>query len=278
MSWTLVRAHFPELPEDTSPLIELFRVHGIENTAEEGHSIVGCIVDNDAAPAAIVELSDDLRTAGATEIETGPYAEVDWDAVWRAHFRPRRVGQRFVIRPTWEEFESRSEDLIIVLDPGEAFGTGDHPTTRMCLSALEEVVNDGSNVLDLGCGSGILAIGAAKLGAKRVVGTDIEPVAIEVARANGALNREPGIEWRVGDVLEELPEERWNVVVSNIISATLINLAPLAAQLVAPGGAWIVSGVIEANWPDVRTAAEAAGFSYRSHEFEGGWTVGTFSR
>lgn len=278
MSWTLVRAHFPELPEDTSPLIETFRVHGIENTAEEGHSIVGCIVDNDAAPAAILELSDALRAAGAIEIETGPYEEVDWDAVWRAHFRPRRVGRHFVIRPTWEQFESQADDLVIVLDPGEAFGTGDHPTTRMCLAALEDLVDAESSVLDLGCGSGILAIGAAKLRARRVVGTDIEPVAIEVARANAALNEEPAIEWRVGDVLEELPGERWNVVVSNIISATLINLAPLAAELVAPSGVWIVSGVIEANWPDVRTAAESSGFSYRSHEFEGGWTVGTFTR
>lgn len=278
MSWTLVRATFTELPVDTSPLIELFRSHGIENTAEEGDTIVGCIVDNDATSDAIDALSVDLKTAGALEIETGPYEEVDWDAVWRAHFRPRRVGQRFVIRPTWEEFQSRPDDLIIVLDPGEAFGTGDHPTTRMCLAALEDVVDKNASVLDLGCGSGILAIGAAKLGARRVVGTDIEPVAIEVARANGALNDEPKIEWRVGDVLEELPGERWNVVVSNIISATLINLAPLAAELVAPEGAWIVSGVIEANWPDVRKAAEASGFTYKSHEFEGGWTVGTFTR
>ncbi len=282
MSWTLVRATFPELPADTSPLLELFRAHGIENTSEEsgtdGDAILGCIVDSDATPNAIEALAADLKSAGATAIETGPYKEVDWDSVWRAHFKPRRVGRRFVVRPTWEDFDSGPEDLAIVLDPGEAFGTGDHPTTRMCLAALEAVVDAEASVLDLGCGSGILAIGAAKLGAGRVVGIDIEAVAVEVARANADLNDEPAIEWRVGDVLDELPGERWNVVVSNIISATLINLAPLAAELTDAGGVWIVSGIIEANWPDVRRAAETNGFAYRTHAVEGGWVCGTFER
>ena len=278
MSWTLVRATFPQLPTDTSPVIELFRVHGIENTSEEGDSMVGCLVDSDATPGALDALATDLREAGATEIETGPYQEVDWDAVWRAHFKPRRVGERFVVRPTWEEFASEPEDLVIVLDPGEAFGTGDHPTTRMCLAALEAVVSPTTSVLDLGCGSGILAIGAARLGAGRIAGVDIEPVAIEVARANAELNDEAEIEWRVGDVLDEFPGERWGVVVSNIISATLINLAPLVAALVNERGAWIVSGIIEANWPDVRRAAESHGFVHETHATEGGWVCGTFSR
>lgn len=278
MSWTLVRATFPELPPDTSPLIEIFRAHGIENTSEEEGSMLGCLVDSDATPGALEGLGVALREAGATDVETGPYAEVDWDAVWRAHFKPRRVGQRLVVRPTWEEFASGPDDLVITLDPGEAFGTGDHPTTRMCLAALEGVVSPSVSILDLGCGSGILAIGAAKLGASRVAGVDIEPVAIEVARLNGELNHETGIEWRVGDVLDEFPGERWAVVVSNIISATLINLAPLAAELVSGGGAWIVSGIIEANWPDVRRAAEANGFVYGRHEEEGGWVCGVFSR
>ena len=278
MSWTLVRARFPELPVDTSPLIELFRTHGIENTAEEGTTITGCIVDNEATPEAIAALTTDLERAGAQSIETGPYEEVDWDAVWRAHFKPRRVGRHFVVRPSWEEFEAGADDHVITLDPGEAFGTGDHPTTRMCLAAIEEAVTRDSNVLDLGCGSGILAIGAALAGAREVVGTDIEPVAIEVARANAAINGTTAIEWRVGDVLDELPGRRWNVVVSNIISATLINLAPLAAELVEADGVWIVSGIIESNWPDVRRAAEANGFIYRSHSFEEGWTLGVFAR
>ncbi len=278
MSWTLVRARFPELPPDTSPLIELFRDHGIENTAEEGTTITGCIVDGDATADAIAALTIDLNRAGAESVETGPYEEVDWDAVWRAHFKPRRVGRHFVVRPSWEEFAAGPEDHVITLDPGEAFGTGDHPTTRMCLAALEDAVGPGSTVLDLGCGSGILAIGAALLGARDVVGTDIEAVAIEVARTNAEINATPEIEWRVGDVLDELPGRRWNVVVSNIISATLINLAPLAAELVEREGIWIVSGIIESNWSDVRRAAEANGFAYRSHAFEEGWTLGVFER
>ena len=276
MSWTLVRAHFPELPPDTSPLLEVFRTHGVENTAEEGASIVGCLVDTDVSPGQIAGLVAALESAGATSTETGPYEEVDWDAVWRAHFKPRRVGERFVVRPSWEEFASRPEDLVITLDPGEAFGTGDHPTTRMCLAALERHVTPESTVLDLGCGSGILAIGAALLGAREVTGTDIEPVAVEVARENAARNATTAIVWRVGDVLDEEPGKRWSLVISNIISATLIALSPLAAQLVAPGGTWIVSGVLGSNWPEVRRAAEREGFGYVSHETEGDWTCGVF--
>ena len=275
MSWTLVRAKFPELPVDTSPLIEIFRVHGIENTSEEGVTITGCIVDSDSTAAAIEALTVDLTSAGATDIETGPYEEVDWDAMWRMHFKPRRVGEHFIIRPSWEEFESGPDDYVITLDPGEAFGTGDHPTTRMCLAALEDYVGSDSSVLDLGCGSGILAIGAAKLSAREIVGIDIEPVSVEVAKTNSEINGTTEIEWRVGDVLDELPGKTWDVVVSNIISATLINLAPLVGRLI-DHGYWIVSGIIEANWSDVRKAAEAQGFTYREHKFEEGWTMGVF--
>lgn len=276
MSWTLVRATWPELPPDTSPLLEIYRAHGVENTAEDEATITGCVVDGEAGAERLHELTVALEAEGAT-VETGPYEEVDWNAQWRAHFKPRRIGRRFIVRPTWEAVDALPPNLVITLDPGEAFGTGDHPTTRMCLAALEDAVRPETAVLDLGCGSGILAIGAKKLGAREVVGVDIEPVSVAVARTNGEMNHVE-IEWRVGDVLEELPGRQWNVVVSNIISATLISLSPLAAQLVAAHGIWIVSGIIAANWEAVRAAAEREGFVYVSHEIEGEWTCGVFHR
>ncbi|MER3495378.1 MAG: hypothetical protein C4320_00210, partial [Armatimonadota bacterium] len=153
MSWTLIRGTWPKLPADTSPLLEIFRNHGVENTAEEGESVSGCIADAPASEEQIQRLSTALRAVGA-EVEVGPYEEVDWDAQWRAHFKPRRVGKRLIVTPTWEAPALEPGDLVITLDPGEAFGTGDHPTTRMCLAALEEVITPSSAVLDLGCGSG----------------------------------------------------------------------------------------------------------------------------
>jgi ribosomal protein L11 methyltransferase len=188
MSWLEVKADFAELPADTSPIIELFREYGIENTQESGTSISGCLTNVEGAGDQAQRLSDALREIGA-EVSIGDFEEQNWDEVWRQYFQPRRIGKRLVIRPTWKEFASGPEDIEIVLDPGQAFGTGDHPTTRLCLELLETVGVAGLDVADVGCGSGILAIGAVKLGAKTVIGSDIDPVAVEVANENAALNQ-----------------------------------------------------------------------------------------
>ncbi|RYG40520.1 50S ribosomal protein L11 methyltransferase, partial [bacterium] len=204
-------------------------------------------------------------------------------------------------------------DLAIVLDPGQAFGTGDHPTTRLCLELLEETDIEGLDVADVGCGSGILAIGAVMLGAKSVVANDIDPVAVEVARENAARN-DIHVDWSVGEGVaglyadtpdgviteanneweqDETPlaserkpsvvarghiEPRFDVVVSNIISAILIRLAPDVADCLKPGGRWIVSGIIDQNWADVQKAAEASGFKLRAERHEDGWVAARFGK
>jgi ribosomal protein L11 methyltransferase len=275
MNWILIKAHQSPAPADWSPVIEVFRDFGIENTLEEREAIVGCYVEVDGVQDQIVALKVALLELGVAEVTAEPLVEVDWENEWKKFFKPRRVGQHFVVRPTWETFDAQAEDKIIILDPGQAFGTGDHPTTRNCLAFLEKYVQPGLDVLDLGCGSGILAVGAKLLQAGEVCAIDIDPISIEVAKENFERNQ-VDVLTAVGDVLSLQFEAEWDIVVSNIISATLINLAPDATYALRPGGKWIVSGIITQNWADVKTAAHKQGLEYLEHVEEDGWVAGVF--
>jgi ribosomal protein L11 methyltransferase len=308
MSWIEIRAKFETLPADLSPILEIFRYHGIENTQESGQEISGCLTNTEASTGVAESLSDALRAEGA-DVSVGDFEEQDWDEVWRQYFQPRRIGERFVIRPTWKEFEVGPNDLEIVLDPGQAFGTGDHPTTRLCIELLEQANVPGRSVADVGCGSGVLSIAAAKLGASRVIGSDIDPVAVEVALENAELNGlvipfltaegvrgvidptlgEPARgsqEWEQDEVpLSQRPlipppapqlKPTFDVAVSNIISAILIRIAADVRAILNPGGQWITSGIIEQNWPDVLEAAEGSGFRLREIRREDGWVAAIF--
>ena len=274
MSWIEVRARFSPWPDDASPIVDAFRDHGIENTLEDGDEMVGCIVDVPSSAPQIQSLREALESLASTEITIRDLVEDNWEVAWKQFFKPRRIGNRIVIRPTWEEFAIREHDVEIVLDPGQAFGTGDHPTTRLCLELLDKTDLADLVVLDLGCGSGILAIAAKKLGASRVVAVDIDPVAVDVTRENAILN---GTEIE-SSVADRMVGENWDVVVSNIISATLIRLAATVFALVRPGGHWIVSGIIVDNWPDVLAAATAHGFRLVERLEEDGWVAASFDR
>jgi ribosomal protein L11 methyltransferase len=301
MSWIQVTASFAPDLADTSPLVEAFRTFGVENTLERSDSITGCLTDVAGADAVGEKLAEALRSAGALDVELAPLPETDWENAWKQFFKPRRVGERFLIVPTWESVSAEAGDVVLLLDPGQAFGTGDHPTTRMCLELLESVDVSGRKVLDLGCGSGILAIAAAKLGAE-VFGSDIDPLAVEVAREN-ALRNGVSVEFWAGDGfsrglvdLKGVPQDEtplvsvpgssgssgfdgsYDLVLSNIISATLIRLAHQVSAVVNPGGAWIVSGIIDGNWDDVRTAAEGADFELAQTLHEDGWVAARFTR
>ena len=277
MNWILIKAKQTPAPADWSPIINTFRDYGIENTLEEANCITGCYVDVDGVRTQIESLRTALLALGVDDVIDEPFVEVDWENEWKKFFKPRRVGSHFVVRPTWESFDALSGDKVIVLDPGQAFGTGDHPTTRMCLEYLEMQVAPGNSVLDLGCGSGILAVGAKMVGAGETLAIDIDPIAVEVAKENITRNNVE-VKTAVGDVLELQLESRWDIVVSNIISATLINLAPDAAYALRPGGKWIVSGIITQNWSDVKKAAEKSGFTYIEHREEDGWNAGVFEK
>jgi ribosomal protein L11 methyltransferase len=207
-------------------------------------------------------------------LEIAPVRMVDWAEEWKHFFHVLRIG-RFVVRPSWESAELRPDDLVIDLDPGRAFGTGQHETTRLCLAALEAHLQPGMRVIDVGTGSGILAIGAILLGASHVWGVDIDEQAVEVARANvernGGASRVSLEAGSVGPAWPWPEPLQAELVVANISSIAAVKLmADCVAQLL-PGGIWIGSGFIESARPTIEEAVRAAGLRAISVTEEADW-------
>ncbi|MBI2872871.1 MAG: 50S ribosomal protein L11 methyltransferase [Chloroflexi bacterium] len=201
--------------------------------------------------------------------------ENEWEQVWKSHFNLMRVGRRIVVKPSWQSYIPGPEDAVVELDPGMAFGTGYHPTTRMCLEALERLSLPGMEVLDVGSGSGILSIAAAKLGASRVVGVDIDPVAIRVARVNVRAN---GVSSQVRLYRGTLPYPRvpagaFHLVLANITARTLTAMAGALASALRPEGTLVASGMLEKQAAQVEEAFLGAGMLTRERLFEGDWVA-----
>ena len=263
MNWICLRADLNTAPEDFSALHAIFEEHGLEATVEHddppGMSAYFC--EDERTNERVANLGEALMAFGAQRIVVAKVPEEDWAESWKQFIKPREIGRFFIIKPTWEPI-AVTDRTVIELDPGQAFGTGEHATTQLCLSMLEEAVEAGDSVIDIGCGSGILAIAAAKLGAQ-VVATEIDPAAAQIAAENAARN---GVRIEVL-VADGLPAglAAADVAVSNIVSATLIRLAPAVARLTKEGGIWIASGIIPANLPDVLSAAEPTASLVRPH-------------
>ena len=201
--------------------------------------------------------------------------EREWADAWKEHFHPLRVGERLVVAPSWREFAPGEGDVVIRLDPGMAFGTGHHPTTRMCLEQVEALVEPGMEVLDAGCGSGILSIAAALLGARRAFGLDVEEVAVSVAQANAAENGVAGV---VSAVVGSLPHPQvrdggYDLVLANISAKVGIELAEALASAIRPGGALVVSGFLLKDEEAVRLAYAGAGGAVEGRQEEGDWVT-----
>jgi ribosomal protein L11 methyltransferase len=220
-----------------------------------------------------------LRTIG--ELRTRIVHEEDWAEAWKAYFPVLRVGRRIVIRPTWRRHRRRPDDVVLALDPGMAFGTGLHPTTRLCLAALESLADDGrvegARVLDVGCGSGILAIAAIKFGASDALGVDTDPIAIESTLANARRNR---LARRVRARAGSLPsgEPPFDVVLANLIAGVLVPLAGALHDEIRPGGTLVASGIFVDREGEVRAAFEAAGLAITGRSHEGDWVALTAVR
>lgn len=215
-----------------------------------------------------------LRPIG--ELSTRLVHEADWAEAWKAHFPVLRVGRRLVIRPTWRRHQAEPEDIILALDPGMAFGTGLHPTTRLCLAGVERLAGrgalEGARVLDVGCGSGILAIAAAKLGAVEVIGVDTDPIAIEATGANARRNWVAGrVHARQGSIPSG--EAPFGVVLANLIASLLIELASPLREELLPGGVLLASGIFVDREGDVRAALASAGLNVTDRAAEGDWVV-----
>lgn len=219
--------------------------------------------------------------AGHYSLRTYDVMDEDWADRWKAHFKPMRVGRRFVICPTWETFEPEESDSLILMDPGRAFGTGHHETTRLCIEWLEDFSRshrlEAMSLLDLGTGSGILAMAAALLGFHRIVALDIDEEAVEVARENLSVN---GLEARVHLEAGSLDgfSEQFDVVVANIQAGPLTAMAPLISEHVLPNGALALSGILSGQANGVRAAYEAEGLTQVDRRNEGEWCLLVFHR
>ena len=201
----------------------------------------------------------------------------DWENNWREYYKPIDVGEKLVVVPEWEEIPAGGR-LPLRLDPGLIFGTGSHATTRMCLTALERYAGPGKRVLDLGCGSGILGIGALVLGCDSCLGCDIDPKAPDVAMANAALNDFSADRIRIvaGDLIADASLRRsfgsgYDIVLANIVSDVIIPLSAHVPAFLKPDGVYITSGIIEGRQDEVHAAVEKAGFRIVEHLYEEDW-------
>lgn len=197
--------------------------------------------------------------------------EEDWAESWKKSYKPFRLGSHIVIKPGWERFDPEPEDRIIEIDPGMAFGTGTHETTGMCVELIEEYVKPGMKVIDIGTGTGILAIAAAHMGAKEVLATDLDPMAVKVAAENVEKNGFSGtITTRCGDLLEAV-DETGDVVIANIIADVIKMLAAPVRAHIAPGGRFICSGIARERQDEVIEALNAAGYKNLDVREKGEW-------
>jgi ribosomal protein L11 methyltransferase len=222
-----------------------------------------------------------LREIG--ELATAAVHESDWASAWKRHVHVLRIGRRLVIRPTWRRHRRRPGDIVIAMDPGMAFGTGLHPTTRLCLAGIERWADDGllargaapgggARFLDVGCGSGVLALAAGLLGAGELVGVDTDPLAIEATLANARRNH---LARRVLAWQGSLPTGAgpFDLVAANLIASVLVALAPALCAELRPGGRLLASGIFADREPDVRSAFAAAGLAILGREADGDWVA-----
>ena len=238
-----------------------------------GVSRIKCYLTDDEDGLAVLRRIN----AAYDDVTTSYVEDSDWENNWREYYKPIDVGEKLVVVPEWEEAPQDGR-LPLRLDPGLIFGTGSHATTRMCLAALEKFSKPGVRVLDLGCGSGILGIGALILGCDSCLGVDIDPKAPDVVMSNAALNgigTDKMTAW-AGDIIADASLRAhigggYQLVLANIVADVIIPLSAVVHQFMAPGAVFICSGIIEHRWPETEAALISTGFEILDHKSEEEW-------
>lgn len=238
-----------------------------------GVSRIKCYLTDDEDGLAVLRRIN----AAYDDVTTSYVEDSDWENNWREYYKPIEVGEELVVVPEWEEAPQDGR-LPLRLDPGLIFGTGSHATTRMCLAALEKFSKPGVRVLDLGCGSGILGIGALILGCDSCLGVDIDPKAPDVVMSNAALNgigADKMTAW-AGDIIADASLRArigggYQLVLANIVADVIIPLSAVVRQFMAPGAVFICSGIIEHRWPETEAALISNGFEILDHKSEEEW-------
>lgn len=229
-----------------------------------------------------IKAEDTLGFCGSLKVEIAPMENQNWETSWRDYFKAFRVGKRLIVRPSWEAADTDTEKIVLTIDPAASFGTGNHATTRMCMEALERTLCGGERVLDIGCGSGILACAAILLGAGSAVCCDIEATAMKTVAQNMQLNAIGGDKYITvhGDILadRDCAEKvrsfgSYNIILANIVADVLIPMAPILRGMLAESGRIIMSGIIESRRGEVLAAAGAAGLELRGETASEGWVA-----
>ena len=205
------------------------------------------------------------------KIELISLCEEDWADSWKQYYKPIEIGKRLVVVPMWERYDAKPEQVIVKMDPGMAFGTGTHETTRLCATLLEKYIDGNSTMLDVGCGSGILAICASKLGAKECYAYDIDPVAVKVANENVKDNDCTNIECGVSDLLKGVKAGKYDVITANIVADIIIRLLPDIGTFMHKDTTLVISGIIDERCSDVYKSIEENGFVITEEIHENGW-------
>ncbi len=234
---------------------------------KRGVSRVKFYVSDDSEGRAMLEEVGNLLSQKDLSVSIVPVRDEDWENNWQKYYKPIEIGERLIVVPEWEEIPERRERAVLRLNPGLIFGTGSHPTTQMCLKEIEKSAQKGAKVLDLGCGSGILAIAALLLGCESATGCDIDPKAPDTAAANAELNGIGSDTFKVyaGDVLKDeafrsiISSKKYELVCANIVADVILALLPDVPGWLAPDGIFICSGIIEGRQNEVKEAIKKSG-------------------
>ncbi len=236
-------------------------------------SIIHIYIDqNDNAAEALAFLKERLTAEGiAFNAESVGIDDSEWNENWKKYFHATEIGERLAIVPSWESYENTGNRTLLHIDPGAAFGTGTHATTSLCLKLLQDYVSEGTRVLDIGCGSGILAIAAVLLGAERAVGVDIDKQSVKTARENAEINKiDKKTEFIHGDLADKV-SGRYKLVCANIVADVIIKLFESVGDFLETDGRLMVSGIIDLRKDDVLTKAAEFGFSVEKEEYKDNW-------
>ena len=239
------------------------------------HSLIHVYIKQEKDALECIEFIKARLDAEGIEYETSIVGvnEEDWANNWKQYYHTQRIGKRIIVTPSWEEYTPAEGEVQMRLDPGMAFGTGTHDTTRLCLELLEEVVTPETRILDVGTGSGILSVGGVLLGAPSALGVDIDPVAVKVANENAEINEVSGkTEFVCGDLTDKV-HGKFEIVTANIVADVIIRLLSTVKNYLLKGGVLIVSGIIDTRADEVENACHEAGFITEKRLEHGGWVA-----
>ncbi len=265
--WLEVEVYCGEARRDEA--VELLIASGSAGVVDNDTSITAYLPVNDGVEERYATLKEELQQMDFHST-TRPFKELDWTTEWKRFIKPTAISRGLLIKPTWEEIEPRSGQVVVEIDPGMAFGTGDHPSTRMCLKALESIISERQigDILDVGTGAGVLAIAARRLGVERVVGIDTDVTALKVARKNARLNR-------VSITISGTPVERvcgrFALIVANIIAEELVRISEDLVKRMAPDGLLILSGIVKERLNEVLDRYKLLGLRRHRTLRQGEW-------